>query len=102
MSASFLPVVVTFDDGPSVQIHTSSRDMLALEKDGVKFDEVAPVEATYLLTFYTLKRYERLGRLPEGLVLPKDADALADIADIDPVQDEDPEGKAEGQAPSTG
>lgn len=100
MASSFLPVVVSFDDGPSVQIHPSSRDMLALEKAGVVFDELSPIAATYLLAFTTLQRYERLDRLPEGLVLPKDADALADVADIDPVQDD--EGKAEGQAPSTG
>lgn len=91
--ASFLPFVVAFDDGSEVTVQPSSRDMLALEKAGVSFEELGPIEASYALAHTTLKRYERLEKLPAGIVVPDTPDALADVADIDRVPDEDPEGK---------
>jgi hypothetical protein len=98
--AYFPPTVVVFDDGNRVEIQTSSRDMLALEKEGIDLAGVGNVEGGYIIAHATLKRYERQDRL--GFSVPDTWEGLADCADLEPVEDADVEGKDSGQAPSTG
>ena len=97
---AFKPVRIVFDDGREAEVLTSSRDMLALEKAGVDLSALGPVESSYVIAHATLARYKR-----QGLVdfdIPETSDDLADLADLTYVDDEDPEGKGSGPAPSTG
>ena len=92
--------VVEFDDGPSIEVALKSRDMAVLERDGADFQTTPPIRASYLLAFAALSRMKRQGLI--DIDLPVDADALMDVADLEPVADEDAEGNGSGQAVEPG
>lgn len=98
--AKFSRFVVAFDDGTKVEAQSSSRDLLRLEKDGIKLDELGAIEGSYLLAWVTLQRLARTGVI--DVDVPATADALADVADLEPYDDEDPEGNGSGQEAPTG
>jgi hypothetical protein len=84
---AFQKCIVHFDDGRSVPIETKSRDRLAVENQGIDLRLIGPFRASYLLAFATLQRYQRLGVLDGDL--PASAEALADVADLEPVEEPD-------------
>lgn len=91
----FQKFAVAFDDGTEVEIQSSSRDLLGLEKVGVVLDDLPPIEASYRLAHVTLQRYKRVGLI--DVDIPATADELMDLADLEPVGEVDAEGK--GSAP---
>lgn len=94
--------LIRFDDGTEVEVQSSSRDMVALEKAGVNLTEMTPILGSYVLAHASLQRLKRLGKI--DVDVPDTADELADLADLEPVgaDEEDPEGNGSGQAPITG
>lgn len=97
--SKFQRFVVAFDDGSEVEVQSSSRDLLALEKAGVDLQSLSPIAGSYAIAHATLQRYKRRGLT--DIDVPDTADELADIADLVPV-DDDPEGKGSGQGRPTG
>lgn len=94
--------VVSFDDGTSIEVQSSSRDMVALEKAGIDLTTMTPILGSYTLAHATLQRLKRVGKI--DIDVPDTADELADLADLEPISadEEDPEGNGSGQAPITG
>lgn len=86
---------VSFDDGHEVEAQLKSRDLAVIERDGVDFSTAPPVQGAYMLAFTALQRMKRAGLI--DFDLPDDVDGLIEVADIEPIVDEDPEGK--GSAP---
>lgn len=91
--------VVSFDDGQSIEVELKSRDLAALERDGVDLSATPPMRGSYLLAFAAMSRLARKGLL--GVDLPGDVDELMDSADLEPVEADDV-GEGSGQVPATG
>lgn len=98
MAMELTPVRVIFDDGHDVNIHLKSRDIAKAERLGMDLSTAESVVGTYQLVFIALQRMKRNGEI--DFDLPKDAEALEDIADLDEV--EPVEGEGSGQAAATG
>lgn len=98
----YLPkTAVTFDDVDPFDVQTTSRDLVAMETDGVDLSNLPPIRGTYTMVWYALRRLERTGKLPAGVEVPDTVDGFLDMADINP-QDEDPEGNGSGQVATPG
>lgn len=91
---------IIFDDGNEAIFEIKSRDVAKLERSGVKMGEDSGAIETYALAFVALERLKRQGLI--DFDLPKDAEALEDIADIDMIEDPDAEGEDSGRAASPG
>jgi hypothetical protein len=87
---------VVFDDGPTVDVELKSRDIAKAERLGVDMNKSTPVVGSYALAFVALQRMKRTGAI--DFELPKDSEALEDIADLEMVEEDDDEG--EGSAAS--
>jgi hypothetical protein len=97
--ARFQRFTVAFDDGRQVEVQGSSRDLLALEKQGVDVTTMKPVEGSYVLAYAALVRAKAKGLI--DVDLPDSADELMDCADLAASED-DPEGEGSGQGQATG
>lgn len=95
-----LGFVVEFDDGHTVEVRPTSRDLLKLEKLNITPETSGNFEFGYQVAFHGLQRMARQNKL--DFTPPGTVEALQDCADIDAIDDEDPEGKGSGQDPATG
>jgi hypothetical protein len=93
---------VTFDDGTTVDVHDKPRDKVIAERGGHDFIESGPFEGMYAVAWAGLHRLKRAGELPEQVSVPDVLTALADVADVQRLGDEDPEGKDEDPAHTAG
>ena len=90
---------VAFDDGQTVDVVLKSRDIAKAERLGVDMNKSTPVVGSYALAFVALQRMKRTGAI--DFELPKDAEALEDIADLEMVDDdEEQDDEGEGSAAS--
>lgn len=92
-------VTVQFDGGEPFEVQVLSRDLAVAERDGIVAPDARGWARTYGFTLVALGRMQRQGLLPQGTVLPASADALMDVAELTP-EDDDP--KEPDPAPSPG
>lgn len=98
---SFPPLRVTFDDGTELLLDPRPRDMALAERDfGTDFRTEGLFSTSYALALAVLTRMKRAGAI--DLELPATADALMDIADVEAIPSEDPEGKEPDPVATTG
>lgn len=96
----FKPLKVLFDDGTEVEVQLKSRDIAKAERLGFDINTTTESVGSYALVFVALQRMKRIGEI--DFDLPKDSEALEDIADLEPVEVDDPEGEGSGQEAVTG
>lgn len=99
---NLVPFVVAFDGADPFEVQPTSRDLVKMEKDGIDLQATTPLVGSYTLAYYALSRLDRQDKLPAGVQVPKSLDAFMDAADIDAVDDGDPEGNGSGQVPTPG
>ena len=93
---------VTFDNGDTFDLQVRSRDMAKAEAEGFDFGTTPPVRGSYQLALYVLHRLVRSGQIEPTDPLPETVDDLIVVADLEAVEDEDPEGKGSGQEATPG
>lgn len=93
-------VTVQFDGGEPFEVQVLSRDLAVAERDGIVAPDAKGWARTYGYTLTALQRMQRQGALPEGTVLPATPDALMDMADVAP-EDDDPKGQAPAVTPGS-
>lgn len=93
---------VMFDNGDSFEVASRTRDYEKLEREGVNIAELPPIRGSYQLAHLVLSRLARTGDISPSEPLPESVDGLIDVADLEVVEDDDPEGKDSGQGPRTG
>lgn len=94
----FEKIRVVFDDGHDVEVQLKSRDVAKAERLGIDLNTTSEVVGSYALVFVALQRMKRTGEI--DFDLPKDAEALEDVADLDTI--EVVEGEGSGQEAATG
>ncbi|MFZ5863020.1 MAG: hypothetical protein ACOYXR_09300 [Nitrospirota bacterium] len=82
---------VVFDDGATVEAEVRSRDLVRLEEAGIDLEAVPPMRGSYILAHAALQRMARQGLT--DVAVPETVEALMDVADLEAVEDGDPEGK---------
>lgn len=99
----YLPkVIVAFDDAEPLEVQCTSRDLLKMETDGVDLSEMKAIIGTYTFVWYALRRLERLGKLPDGVKVPKKVEDFLEMADIDQIGNEVDEGNGSAPEATTG
>ena len=91
-----VPFIVAFDDAEPFEVQPTSRDLARMEKDGIVLADTTPIIGSYTMAWYALARLDRTGKIPAGVVVGT-LEEFMDSADIDAVDDGDPEGN--GSAP---
>jgi hypothetical protein len=91
---------VVFDDGQTVHVELKSRDVAKAERLGVKMGDASPVVGSYALAFVALQRMQRAGLI--DFPLPKDAEGLEDIADLEVAEDDEDPGEDTGPVAVSG
>lgn len=91
--------IVAFDNGDEIKVRPTSRDLLALEREGLDLQAAPQLEATYRIASQALLRLERTKAIAPSAPIPATWEGLAEVADIDV---EDDEGEGSGQVATTG
>lgn len=99
MGASLPKLLVTFDDGETVELDPRPRDMAIAERRYKHdYSEGGGFESMYATALACLSRIN--GTLDREV--PDTIDALMLVADVEPVEPEDSEGKGSAPVPGTG
>ena len=94
--AAYPPMTVTFDDGTSIRLEPRPKDLARAELSGFDFQTGGPIVAAYAVAYATLGRLSRSGVLDDKISLPDSLDAFVDVADVDEIENEDPDAEGEG------
>lgn len=98
---NFPAMRIHFDDGDVVEVRPRLRDMALAERDfHHDYTESGNLTGMYVTALAALGRMKRAGEIDRDL--PDTPDGLIEIADLEVVEDPDPEGKGSDPAPTTG
>ena len=101
MNNKFPPLNVEFDDGEQIRVEPKARDMAFAERDyHHDYQSPGPLQSIYATALATLHRMRRADIIDREL--PDTPDGLMEIADIEVIGSDDPEGKGSDPAPTTG
>jgi hypothetical protein len=93
--ATYPPMLITFDDGTTVEVVAKARDLVRAEADGFDFASGAnPIRAMYAVAYSALSRMARTDGVDPKLV-PATFDEFLDVVDVEGV--EEPAGNSSGQ-----
>ncbi len=100
MALALPPLRVTFDDGETFDLEPRPRDMALAE---VRFHHDYSAAGGFASMYATaLACLTRMNGLLGEREVPTTIDALMLIADVEPIEDPDAEGKDSAPAPGTG
>lgn len=96
----FPKATVAFDNGDEFEIQSRSRDLARAEADGIDFQALPPIRASYVAALYALRRMEKAGSIVPSSPLPESVEDLMDVADL--FESTDAEGNGSGQEATPG
>lgn len=92
-------VSIAIDDADPIEAQCTSRDLLAMEKDGIDINTMSSMAGGYTMAWYALKRLHRQGKTT---VDPGTLEEFMDSADINVDDEADPEGNGSAPVATTG